>query len=171
MKPDLYDILVELPHRDTNHSKAQRNTKQDALWPTIKRSDTGAETKATQRDLRRYRLLRHALSPLSRMQRAQHPQRKSQDNGIDSADEDERTHLLYRPTTTNAEEDNESNSGSEKLAEPFSWSALAYSSFMWWASAGEREDGREEEEEQDHHLLSDLGEVVREVADSQWYHD
>lgn len=42
------------------------------------------------------------------------------------------------------------------ILEPLSWSALAYSGFMWWASAGEQRLHSEEESEADNALLSGL---------------
>ena len=50
---------------------------------------------------------------------------------------------------------------SSAIVEPLSWPRRAYTSFIWWASAGERRDGlseeeEEEEEEQDARFLSDV---------------
>ena len=44
----------------------------------------------------------------------------------------------------------------ENIIEPQSWAALAYSGFMWWASAGEQRLHSEEESEADASLLSEL---------------
>lgn len=44
----------------------------------------------------------------------------------------------------------------DSIIEPLSWSALAYSGFMWWASAGEQRLDSEEESEADSALLSGL---------------
>ena len=41
------------------------------------------------------------------------------------------------------------------MIEPPSWSSLAYSSFMWWASAGEKRADLDEEVEHDAALLRD----------------
>lgn len=45
----------------------------------------------------------------------------------------------------------------QTVLEPQSWSALAYNSFMWWASAGEKRTDLEEESEYDSALLAHLG--------------
>ena len=44
----------------------------------------------------------------------------------------------------------------DSIIEPLSWSALACSGFLWWASAGERRLESEEESEADAALLSGL---------------
>jgi hypothetical protein len=174
MKPQLYDILIELPHPDKSRlaSTGNLHEKKEENWPILKRSDTGAQIKATQRDLRRYRTLRRALAPLTRLSRGQNPDlRQTVEEPED--DDDEQAHLLYthdRPNS-NCDEEDELRAGEERMVERISWSALAYSSFMWWASAGEKEEGLSQEEEQDASLLGDLGDLARGIADSQRYHD
>jgi len=44
----------------------------------------------------------------------------------------------------------------DHIVEPSSWSALAYSGFMWWASAGEERGDSDEEADADAALLSGL---------------
>lgn len=130
--------------------------------------------KATQRDLRRYRTLRRALSPLTRLSSRNNSDLRQTVEEPEEED-DEQAHLLYTHdhSSSNATGDEEDSlrAGEEKLVERISWSALAYSSFMWWASAGEKEEGLQQEEEQDIQLLDDLAEIARNVADSQRYHD
>lgn len=176
MKPKLYDILIELPHPDKSRlsSTAKLYEKKEEDWPILKRSDTGAVIKATQRDLRRYRTLRRALSPLTRLSSRNNSDLRQTVEEPEEED-DEQAHLLYTHdhSSSNATGDEEDSlrAGEEKLVERISWSALAYSSFMWWASAGEKEEGLQQEEEQDIQLLDDLAEIARNVADSQRYHD
>jgi hypothetical protein len=140
MKPQLYDVLIELPHPDRlQHSNISRvNAKKYAgarKWPILKRSDNGVEIKATQRDLRRYRTLRRALSPLTRLSRGQSPNLA---HTVEEPDEEnEQAHLLYTHDRRGSDEEDELRAGEEKSVERISWSALAYSSFMWWASAGD----------------------------------
>jgi Domain of unknown function (DUF4484)/DENN domain-containing protein 11 len=174
MKPQLYDILVELPHPDKTRLSGTANLheKKEENWPILKRSDTGAVIKATQRDLRRYRTLRRALSPITRLSRGQTPDLRQTVEEPD--EEDEQAHLLYthhRSNTNSSDEEDSMRVGEEKLVERISWSALAYSSFMWWASAGEKEEGLAQEEEQDLLLLDDIAEIARSISDSQRYHD
>jgi hypothetical protein len=175
MKPQLYDVLVELPHPEKSRlaSTAHLNEKKEENWPILKRSGTGAEIKATQRDLRRYRTLRRALSPITRLSRGQNRDLRQTVEEPGEEDEDEQAHLLYAHdrSNTNCDDEDERIAGEEKLVERISWSALAYSSFMWWASAGEKEEGLAQEEEQDAALLGNIGEIARTIADSQRYHD
>ncbi|KAE9969513.1 hypothetical protein EG327_010626 [Venturia inaequalis] len=176
MKPQLYDILIELPHPDKSRlsSTAKLHERKEENWPILKRSDTGAVIKATQRDLRRYRTLRRALAPLTRLSTAHKSDLRQAVEDSEEEDE-EQAHLLYThdyesPNAIGDEEDS-LRAGEEKMVERISWSALAYSSFIWWASAGEKEEGLQQEEEQDIQLLDDLAEIARSVADSQGYHD
>ena len=54
--------------------------------------------------------------------------------------------------------DDASSTTDEKLIEPLSWSALAYSSFMWWASAGEKSAERDDEAVHDAALFREFNE-------------
>lgn len=86
-----------------------KNAKQK-VWPTIE-CPAGTPIKATQRDLARYRALKRSLA-------------------------------RYKPTSSSTdpgplpqEEDRDS---CEEVCEKPTWREIAYSSFMWWASAGEK---------------------------------
>lgn len=46
------------------------------------------------------------------------------------------------------DDDEDSIYSSRSIVEPVSWTRLAYTSFIWWASAGENRDGLSEEEEE-----------------------
>lgn len=137
VKEHLYDTLVTMPppHAPQAAEKA---------WPriTLKRN---TEIKATQRDYRRYKTLRQDLQRYPSKSRAQTPQPPTDDPDPPTAAE-------------NAEEpfNDTASTASEKLIEPQSWSALAYSSFMWWASAGEKRTDLDEETDHDSALLSDF---------------
>ncbi|KAK3702997.1 hypothetical protein LTR37_014727 [Vermiconidia calcicola] len=144
-KHQLYDVLVSLPPPPEAH-KPRR-------WPTIHTSD-GADVKATQRDLRRYRFLRAELDRL----RSSH--RRYRDNPANSTDDGEDTaQLLRAPTTDLLHEVKRSEPGEGQVVEPVSWSAMAYNSFMWWASAGEMDAWESEEAKGDRQLLEDLPEM------------
>ncbi|CAZ79752.1 unnamed protein product [Tuber melanosporum] len=81
------------------------------VWPTIE-CPAGTPIKATQRDLARYRALKRSLARY-----------KNTPPSID----------LSSPTQ---EEDRDSRE--EEVCEKPTWREIAYSSFMWWASAGEK---------------------------------
>lgn len=143
-KANLFDALVTIPPSYTKQAK-------EKVWPRLEMK-RGTEVKATQRDLRRYRTLRREL-------------RRHQSEG--------QSHPPFIPFETNASSeefpdsdlpientqetfDDASSTSDGKLVESQSWSALAYSSFMWWASAGEKRTDLEEEAEYDNALLRDI---------------
>lgn len=142
-KTSLYDVLVTMPPPFSDKAAGK-------VWPKVE-SPKGIDMKATQRDLRRYKALRAGLSqffspppspPLSR-----HASAGAQDSerprSISLPTRPLDSHLLDMPDT-------------DGILEPLSWSALAYSGFMWWASAGEQRLHSEEESEADNALLSGL---------------
>ncbi|KAL8927316.1 MAG: hypothetical protein Q9208_002493 [Pyrenodesmia sp. 3 TL-2023] len=156
VKNQLYDTLVTLPRPYPTQA-------QQRAWPRIQ-GKKAADVKATQRDGRRYRGLRRDLQnyrsvSFSSPSNAQHPSRY-----IDAEDDnDATTRLVPLPTLEQATTaDGEAISSSpcedeQLILEPQSWSALAYGSFMWWASAGEKRTDLEEEGEYDSSLLANLG--------------
>src|SRR5262249_34113404 len=87
------------------------------------------------------------------------------------------TGLLSSETDT--VDDDDCSAYDERLIEPMTWSALAYSGFMWWASAGERDATRAEEADQDRQLLGDLSGMLpmkpqardegTDALDQSWY--
>lgn len=136
MKSNLYDVLVTLPPPYSKNAAEKVYPKISILHKPhvhLKRSATHAtHLKATQRDVRRYITLRRGLHQFSR------------NEGTPSS----------RP-----DNDAESTFSSTSIVEPLSWTRRAYTSFIWWASAGEKRDGlseeeEEEQEEQDTRLLA-----------------
>lgn len=137
LKPDLYDALVTLPPLYSRHA-TERTFPKIALMHTSASKPNTTQTvylKATQRDARRYYMLRRGLRKFS------------QD----------------RTTASESDDDSDSDStySSSAIVEPLSWTRLAYTSFIWWASAGENRDGLSEEEEeqqieQDSRLLASV---------------
>ncbi|KAF1809443.1 hypothetical protein P152DRAFT_461385 [Eremomyces bilateralis CBS 781.70] len=183
MKPQLYDLLIELP--PITDDKPGSHPGRVRKWPKLKTS-AGAEIKATRRDLRRYKALYSVLRPLL------HPSSNSHlnEDGISSTapidqsttsytdDEDADTNndhlpLLRHPNyvtknpaaQTPAEEDSQLFSDLEKLTEPRSWTALAYSGFMWWAAAGEPDSSEEEEQRDAEDSVGELADVVGRLVD------
>ena len=159
-KHHLYDILVSLPG-STRHSRVSKR------WPDMQTSD-GVHLKATQRDLRRYRLLRTAFD------RLQSDRRRYRDDP-DNADGTGRVSPLMRASTTNLlHEVRHSAPGEGEVVEPVSWAAMAYNGFMWWASAGEMEAWENEEARTDRQLLDDLPEMeglLQDLGDDSDDHD
>ena len=129
MKPELYDVLVTLPAPHTKDAAEKIYPKLSAPVPSKPgTAPTEIELKATQRDASRYTRLRKGLRHLSN---------------------DENSLL---PETNNNATDDDSDAAStwsaSPVVEPLSWTRLAYTSFIWWASAGEKREGLSEEEEE-----------------------
>lgn len=133
MKPELFDVLVEMP---PTHSKNAA----DKIYPTLsistpskdKKSPQRTELKATRRDVRRYTTLRKGLRRVFTDEDTQ--------SGHDGSD---------------GNSDAASTFSSSPIVEPLSWTRLAYTSFIWWASAGEKRGGFSEEEEEEHEIQQD----------------
>lgn len=138
LKDQLYDVLVTLPPAYAQDAKVK-------VWPKME-VKKGSGIKAAQRDLRRYHTLRNGLRRF--------PTSCSPCASRQSTNDDPITDLPF----TNAQEtyDDASSTLDAQLAEPQSWAALAYDSFMWWASAGEKRTDLDEEEEYDAALIPHL---------------
>ncbi len=135
LKDRLYDILITIPPLYSKDSK-------EKVWPKIE-AKRGTQIKATQRDLRRYRTLCNGLRRCysSRSYHASSPSSRN-DPTPDSP-----------VVSTQATYDEASLAFDAQLAEPQSWSAIAYDNFIWWASAGEQRTDLNEEEEYDAALM------------------
>ncbi|KAF8473439.1 hypothetical protein BDZ91DRAFT_775063 [Kalaharituber pfeilii] len=124
LKSSLYDVVVTLPppHAKLASKKA---------WPKIE-SPAGVPMKATQRDLRRYRKLRKGLEQYMGVNADPFSSIPGIHNGTSGVRE--------YTATSNEEED---------VCEKASWAELAYSGFLWWASAGEKRQDNNAEEDGD----------------------
>lgn len=141
MKSALYDVLITMPPPYSEGAA-------EKVWPKVE-FPQGTEMKASQRDLRRYKALRwgfshHMCQPSS----LRHVSTDSLAPGgtpsaISSHAPPRDDPMLDIPDT-------------ENIVEPLSWSALAYSGFIWWASAGEQRLHSEAESDADAELLTGL---------------
>ncbi|KAI3336674.1 hypothetical protein HD806DRAFT_474425 [Xylariaceae sp. AK1471] len=128
-KDTLWDMLITMPPPHASSAKKH-------IWPTVE-SPHGVLVRATQRDMRRFRYLKTGLSRL-------------EENGAFAPPATPHTVTAYKEDDTLLDD-------AEQVVEPTSWTALAYSGFMWWASAGEKPRSDEAEEAaQDASLLTDL---------------
>ncbi|KAI1344258.1 hypothetical protein F5Y15DRAFT_365972 [Xylariaceae sp. FL0016] len=127
----LWDMLITMPPAHAANAKKH-------IWPTVECSH-GVPVKATQRDFRRFH---HLKAGLVRLQATANspgaspttPRTMVQSQGNDSFVDD-----------------------ADPIIEPMSWTALAYSGFMWWASAGEQARTEQAEEaSHDSALLANL---------------
>lgn len=140
-KKKLYDIVVKMPEQ--HDAGPQRE-----VWPVMETSD-GTRIKASQRDLRRWKMLQLEL-------------RKHRSPGGDNTDEDEDDEgeqvALIRPKERSDAEDD--LIVDDSMVEPTTWPQLAYNGFMWWASAGEQDSYTSTERERDRDLLGDLSDYA-----------
>lgn len=128
-KDMLWDMLITLPPAHSSNAKIH-------VWPTVE-SPHGVPVRATQRDMRRFRSLKAGIA-------------RMEGNVVLSSPDTPQTAAAHN-------EDSALLDDAERVVEPPTWTALAYSGFMWWASAGEKPRSDEAEETaQDASLLSDL---------------
>lgn len=158
MKEDLWDVLITMPPSHTVNAK-------EKVWPTVELRK-GAAMKATQRDLRRFRTLKVGLRRLAATSTAIEEEEEGPNNSTEPQRPGSLSHRRSRMSissikTTNFIPDGEDAhvlaDASDKIVEPMTWAALAYSGFMWWASAGEqRRSDEAEEQAYDNSLIADL---------------
>lgn len=151
VKKELYDIIVDF-------SPARQSNKERGPWPLMKTS-RGKIIKATQRDLKRYYLLDMEIKGLNSTLQSS--------NFINEDDLDDPNAPLLKQSN------DEANGGIQspvlpvdEIVEALTWSALAYNSFVWWASAGERDANMTEEDDDDIEMLKDLFSAAPAVQDS-----
>ncbi|KAF2756796.1 hypothetical protein EJ05DRAFT_501351 [Pseudovirgaria hyperparasitica] len=145
LKKELYDIMVELPPV-SEHVPEQRG------WPIIRTAD-GSVIKATQRDLRRWNLLH---SEFTKIRDSVTTYEDGDDDENDSEDPEDDYSRSILQSATSRESSMDDPGYDENLIEPMTWSQLAYSGFMWWASAGEHDTALAEEDEKERHIIGHL---------------
>nr|OQO19837.1 hypothetical protein B0A51_15151 [Rachicladosporium sp. CCFEE 5018] len=139
-KRDLFDIVVDL---SPDNGRPQP-------WPEVRSADS-RHLRATRRDARRFIGMQRELA------RHRRPVRNTSDIDDESTDEDDRPagkresmlrfedgSLSYSPSAASA------------LVEPETWTAAAYNSLLWWASATDADEAESEETITDHALLQDI---------------
>jgi hypothetical protein len=142
MKTNLYDVLITLP---SSHSADAP----ERIWPKVERIKDKIKSPilATQRDLKRYRALRSAL------RRVNTSRPTSRGGGRDDTSSTRRFPEFTDPSSEAGDDlPQTSDEQDEMVVERVSWPELAYTSFMWWASAGEQQDSflsRQEEADED----------------------
>ncbi|KAL9107769.1 MAG: hypothetical protein Q9227_007391 [Pyrenula ochraceoflavens] len=160
-KPSLFDILITLPSTHSDFSLHKTYPKIIPSDPALSHSlPRHLGLKATQRDVRRYANLRAGLHTLpSSNPNLSVPTRRRTErrpfSAHSSSSSDSSSSSVISTTSSTSSLESFSNSS---LVEPVSWPHLAYTSFMWWASAGEK--GAAEENAENEHdsgmLLTDL---------------
>ena len=140
-KPDLFDLLVVLPPPYSKDAATRVYPKLIPSSPDLSKKTPKTTTRATQRDARRFINLRAHLRQFAT---------KTIQPAEEAAIEDEAQSVISVA---------ESTLSRTSIVEPPSWSFIAYTSLLWWASAGEKrlgsDDDEEEEADQDAMLLGD----------------
>ncbi|KAK5696364.1 hypothetical protein LTR17_024273 [Elasticomyces elasticus] len=142
-KHQLYDVLVDLP-RSASSPKRR--------WPQL-RTAQGRIVRASQRDLRRYRMLRNKLKHLRLAEGTDEA-----DGEFGGSESDETPMLDPRRLLAEPVLGDEPMEDEGEVVESISWTATAYRSLLWWASAGATQEDAEAEEEArfERELLRDL---------------
>lgn len=158
-KPELFDVVVFLPGETAKRAAKKQYPKILLSSPELLKKFPKDGAKGTQRDAVRYQALVRGLKRYPSSVIA-HPEPVQ----IPMAPEG--------PVTDTASILSSSTIESRKdVVESASWSQVAYTSLLWWASAGARRDGlteeEEDEQERDEMLLGtddDDEDVTKEVA-------
>ncbi|ETN43025.1 uncharacterized protein HMPREF1541_02183 [Cyphellophora europaea CBS 101466] len=156
-KPELYDVVVFLPNEDAQHAAKKQYPKILLSSPELMKSFPKHGIRSTQRDAVRYLSLMRGLKryPPSAVANPKPVQIPMAQEGTT----DDTASILSTSTIASRKE----------VVESASWSQVAYTSLLWWASAGARRDGLSEDDEDDRDrdemlLSSDDENVTKEVA-------
>lgn len=160
-KPKLFDLLVVLPN-STSGQKGGPRTYPRLIVSSPKLTTTFPQhgLRATQRDARRYAAMKNTLHEL--------PSSATLESQLL---EDANSETVSLASSVSTIVDN------REAIEALPWSVVAYTSFIWWASAGDRRGGLLEAEEiandQDEQILRDsISEegTTKEVALIAYFH-
>jgi Domain of unknown function (DUF4484) len=106
--------------------------------PELSRQFPRAGVRATQRDAERYAILREGLKPFPASIVEQPTSDGNEDDGGEAVVDDDGASTISTASTVHDR---------REIVEPASWSQVAYTSLLWWASAGDRRAGLTEAEE------------------------
>lgn len=113
-----------------------------------------ATTKASQRDLRRYKALRQDLEAVLQRRASDQPEYRDDENATDISDNDNASLLSRRPSSKSPTSHSPTAKTSSQINIPYEdqiteqlpWAAALYSSYMWWASGSQQGFGGENDE-------------------------
>lgn len=134
-KPELYDVVVFLPGESARRAAKKQYPKILLSSPELLKHFPKHGEKSTQRDAVRYEGLVRGLKryPASNVTHPKPVQVPMAQEGVSN----DTASILSSSTIESRRE----------VVETASWSQVAYTSLLWWASAGARRDGLSEEEE------------------------
>ena len=140
-KPDLFDLLVMLPPPHSKDATTKIYPKIIPSSPDLSKKTPKTTTRATQRDARRFISLRAHLRQFA--------------TGTGQPAEE----AVVEEDAQSVSSAANSTLSRTSIVEPPSWSLIAYTSLLWWASAGEKslgpDDDEDEEADQDAQILGD----------------
>ncbi|KAK5544559.1 hypothetical protein LTR23_004323 [Exophiala sp. CCFEE 6169] len=157
-KPQLYDVLVLMPPSEIKTASKKAFPRIVHSTPELSKSFPRTCIRASQRDYHRFVHLRQGLR--------RYPPCQVAINGVDESGNDD---TLSTSSSESAYDENKA------VVEPPSWPRAAYTSLVWWASAGDRRygltDSEEAEIEQDKSFIPDgEDDQTREVALVAFFH-
>jgi len=166
-KPHLFDMLVILPTASILQKQSNKSyPKLINSTPELSKQFPKQIIRATQRDARRATALKNSVQTLA-----------SGATYAYNADSTPRHHDPDDNASTTTASSADTLIDHKEAVEPMPWSVIAYTSLVWWASAGDRRSGLMEAEElaneQDEALLRDTlaGEgTTKEVAVVAYFH-
>ena len=140
-KPECFDVIVFLPSADSRLAQEQVYPRIVMSSPDLTRHFPKTTIRLTQRDAQRYDVLRAGLAQYHKSQTSHTPVAVEEPAArSETGADDDAISTTSTTSTIRSRKD---------LVEPASWSQVAYSSLVWWASSGDRKVGLTEEEEQE----------------------
>ena len=139
-KPECFDVIVFLPYADSKLAQEQVYPRIVMSSPELTQRFPKNTIRSTQRDAQRYDVLRAGLAQYHKSQTSATPVAVEEPAPSSETEPDDDAISITSTTSTIRSR--------KDLVESASWSQVAYSSLVWWASSGDRRIGLTEEEEQ-----------------------
>lgn len=136
-KPECFDILVFLPSANSRRARQKAYPKIVLSSPDLSKDFPRHGIKATQRDAERYTILREGLRAYPASIVEQPIVEENEPVHSDAVADNDAASTLSTTSTVQERKD---------IVEPASWSQVAYTSLLWWASAGDTRAGLSEAE-------------------------
>lgn len=134
-KSDLFDLLVIMPNADSMRALSRGYPKLVISSPELSKAYPKVGVRASQRDSRRFRILWKGLQVMPASLPV--PEEAAIEENDDTVEDDAKSIATSVSSTLSR----------RSIIEPQSWSRIAYTSLIWWASAGDKRAGLEEAEE------------------------
>ena len=158
-KPELFDLAVFMPGKESKQARRKVYPKLVPSSTELAKQFPKVGVRASQRDAVRYEGLVSGIRPYPRSEvispvHDDGEQQEQAETRVEDEELDVGEESAYSSRAPSIHEHRE-------IVEPPSWSQVAYTSLLWWASAGDRINGLSEEEETEMErdaMLLDTGE-------------